>query len=389
MGKKFISRQKTSIQPSSTDKTLNGNGNGNGVRKDIQKHTEKMLKVLNQRPTGVEDLSNEIDISKQMVYRVIRELIVRGYRIVRDSVGQFKIADINQHETASSSEFGWRPNIRILVWSGAELGSVGQQGDLLATVYKTIIPEEKPDFVIGLGNIIVGNLSRAHLNETFLTELPSFYKGLGKKPKLHELLYRAEIDYVAKMVGPEILTTFHNCKTHFISGLREQSFIRQGLDDPMKLICKARPEWEYVDLNMHVFRVTNTGEPISILALTSKKKPFRGVYTRGHRPRKTADSIAGWLINRLRNRGIKDYPRVIFWTDGVGVYTSMNDVAGLHFISLPKLAVTDTGELELDTPPNLGVVILDLTFDEKGTLKKYGIECRFRNLAPYVKERGY
>ena len=140
---------------------------------------------------------------------------------------------------------------------------------------------------------------------------------------------------------------------------------------------------------MHMFRIINTGKPVGVLALTSKKSPFRGAYTRGYRPRKTSSSIAGWLINTLRTKGVGDYPRVILWTDGVGVYTGLGDSEATTFISLPKLAVTDPTELELDTPPNLGCMIIDLTFNEAGELKPNGIEWKFRNLAPYISERGY
>lgn len=367
------------------------NANGKNGRKDVAKYADQMLKAISQRPADVDSLSREIDISEQMVFRAAQELVNRGYRIIKNVNGQFSIEKVSQGAPLSLSEHQWRPTTRAIFWSGSELGSIGQQGDLLKTVYKTIISEEKPDFIVALGNVVVGNLSRARLNETFLTEDPDFYKGATKRTKLVELLHRAQVNYALKAGSDIMVSSSHKCKTHFISGLRERSFIHQGLDDPLKVICASKKEkdWVYVGRNMHMFRVTNTGDPLCILALTSKKSPFRGVYTRGYRPRKTGTAIAGWLINRLRVRGVKDFPHVIIWTDGVGMYTSMFDSGGSVLASLPKLSVTDPTELELDTPPNIGVVVLDITFNMDGTLKKHGIQVGFRNLAPYVRERGY
>ena len=260
------------------------------------------------------------------------------------------------------------------------------------------MPEEKPDFIIALGNVVVGNLSGAKRNETFLDIEEYQSDPDDKKRKLAELHYQAQTEYMLD-IGDEVMSCppSHKCNTYFISGLREQSFIRQGFQDPLELVCMERhhrlgskkQDWFYFGRNMHMFKVINTGNPVGVLALTSKKSPFRGAYTRGYRPRKTSSSIAGWLINTLRTKGVSDYPRVVLWTDGVGVFAYLGDSEASSFVSLPKLAVTDTTELELDTPPNLGCVIIDLTFNEAGELKPNGITCGSRNLAPYIKERGY
>src|SRR3989344_8791142 len=300
----------------------NGNVNNNG-RKDIIRHADQMLKIITQRPTDVDSLSRDVDISEQMVFRAAQDLVDRGYRVIRDALGQFRIDSAGQQQPLSLSEHPWRPTTRILVWSGSEFGSIGQQGDLVKTVYRTVITEEKPDFIIALGNIVVGNLSKARLNETFLVDMTNFYDKATKRTKLAELLFKAQINYIVSVGADAMSSPGHKCKTHFISGLRERSFITRGFDDPLKTICELRKEkdWVYVGRNMHMFRVTNTGDSICILALTSKKSPFRGVYTRGYRPRKTGTAIAGWLINRLKVRGVKDFPHVIIWTDGVGMYT--------------------------------------------------------------------
>lgn len=392
-GKKMQEEKKGTTPRSKRQKIATGDSNSNEKRKDIQKYADQMLKILNQRPSSVYQLSKDLDIAPQFVFRVIQELNSRGYRIVRDSFGDIRIASVFQFDPGSSYEVKWRPTTRVLAWAGSEFGSIGQQADLVKTVYKTIIPEEKPDFVIALGNVIQGNLSASRKNETFLTEQPDFYDqptASRKKVNFTELLYRGQIKYVQK-IGQDVLTTPHECSTHFISGLRESSFIKKGLSDPLLEICEGRNKnkWVYGARNMKVFPVINTGEPVNIFALTSKKNPFRGVYTRGYRPRKTADAIAGWLINTLRTIGVKSYPHIVLWTDGVGMYTSLHNIGDFHFISLPKLSVTDPTELELDTPPNLGVVIIDITFDSNGKLKKHGIECKFRNLAPYITTRGY
>lgn len=369
-------------------------------KKNLNKYADKTLKLLRQH--GALDpkvISDEVEISPQMVYRVIHELAHRGYQVVKNPDGRFELSNTKTGVVAAS-EHHWRPNTRILIWAGAELGSVGQQADLLKTVYTTIVPEEKPDFIIALGNVIVGNLSKAKKNETFL-DVENEYRGSSedKKISLTELNYQAQIDYVTNIVGPDAMTCGHGhkCNTYFISGLREQTFIKHGLEDPLEKICNARllqtgrknQDWFYFGRNIHAFRVINTGKPICVLAMTSKKNPFRGAYTRGYRPRKTSTSIAGWLINTLRVRGVSEYPRIVLWSDGVGVFTTLGDSEATMFISLPKLAVTDSTELELDTPPNLGCVLIDLTFNEAGELKPNGIEWRFRNLAPYVRERGF
>ncbi len=375
-------------------------------KKNIGNYTDRVLKFLREfGPANADKISDEIDISAQMVFRVVEELARRGYQVVKDPDDRFRLSTSEAKTVAS--EHHWRPTTRILIWSGAELGSIGQQAHLLKTVYHTIIPEEKPDFVIALGNIIIGNLSAAKRNETFLElEQEKEYeedntnkKKKKKKKKISELLYQAQVDYVLNVIGDEVMTcpSSHKCSTYFISGLKELSFIKQGLVDPLENICDQRRElkgakrqdWFYFGRNMHMFRIINTGKPVGVLALTSKKNPFRGAYTRGYRPRKTSTSIAGWLINTLRNKGVGDYPRVILWTDGVGVYAALGDSEAATFISLPKLAVTDPTELELDTPPNLGCVIVDLTFDEHGELKSNGVEYKLRNLAPYINERGY
>lgn len=367
-------------------------------KKNINKYTDRMLKFLREfGPANADKISDEIDISAQMVFRVVEELAHRGYQILKDPDGRFRLSTSEAKVVAS--EHHWRQTTRILIWSGSELGGIGQQADLLKTVYHTIVAEEKPDFIIALGNIIVGNLSAAKRNETFLELEQEYEEEYKKKKKISELLYQAQIDYVLNVVGDEAMTcpSSHKCNTYFISGLKEQSFIKQGFEDPLENICDQRREqkrakqqdWFYFGRNMHIFRIINTGKPVGVLALTSKKNPFRGAYTRGYRPRKTSTSIAGWLINTLRTKGVNDYPRVIVWTDGVGVYTALGDSEATTFISLPKLAVTDPTELELDTPPNLGCVIVDFTFDEHGELKPNGIEWKFRNLAPYIKERGY
>lgn len=366
-------------------------------KKNITKYADATHKFLKEFGSATADtISEKIGISAQMVFRAIEEMAKRGYQVVKNADGRFGLSTLEIKSAAS--EHHWRPTTRILVWSGSELGSIGQQAHLLKTVYHIIIPEEKPDIIIGLGNVIIGNLSAAKRNETFL-ELEQEYKEDGKKKRVSELLYQAQIDYVLNIIGDEAMVcpSDHKPKTYFISGLREQSFIKQGFEDPLENICRQRyarrgkkqQDWFYLGRNMHMFRVVNTGKPVGVLALTSKKSPFRGAYTRGYRPRKTSSSIAGWLINTLLTRGIADYPRVILWTDGVGVYTALGDSEAATFISLPKLAVTDPTELELDTPPNLGCVIVDLTFNEAGELKPNGIEWKFRNLAPYISERGY
>ncbi len=365
---------------------------------NMGKYTNLALKFLREfGPVNADKISDKIDVSPQMVFRVVDELVQRGYQVVKDSEGRFRLSTLETKIVAS--EHHWRPITRILIWSGSELGSIGQQAHLLKTIYHTIIPEEKPDFVIALGNIMVGNLSAAKRNETFLKLEQEYEDSYEKKKKSSELLYQAQIDYILDVIGDEAMTCLsgHKCNTYFISGLRELSFIKEGFEDPLENICNKRREkkrfkhqdWFYFGRNIHMFRIINTGKPIGVLALTSKKTPFRGVYTRGYRPRKTSSAIAGWLINTLRTKGVGDYPRVVIWTDGVGVFTALGDSEAATFISLPKLAVTDPTELELDTPPNLGCVIIDLTFNERGELKENGIECKFRNLAPYVNERGY
>ncbi|MBI2669579.1 MAG: hypothetical protein HYX20_00300 [Candidatus Yanofskybacteria bacterium] len=367
-------------------------------KKNVGKYTDRALKFLREfGPANADKISDEIEISAQMVFRVVEELARRGYQVVKDPDGRFRLSTSEAKTVAT--EHHWRPTTRILIWSGAELGGIGQQADLLKTVYHTIVPEEKPDFVIALGNVIVGNLSAVKRNETFLELEQEYEEDYKKKKKISELLYQAQIDYILNVIGDEAMTCLpsHRCNTYFISGLKEQSFIKQGFEDPLENICDQRRElkgakhqdWFYFGRNMHMFRIINTGKPVGVLALTSKKNPFRGAYTRGYRPRKTSTSIAGWLINTLRTKGVNDYPRVIIWTDGVGVYTALGDSEASTFISLPKLAVTDPTELELDTPPNLGCVIVDLTFNEHGELKQNGIEWKFRNLAPYINERGY
>lgn len=367
-------------------------------KKNINKYAEATLKFLREHGSADADaISNEVEISAQMAYRVVAELAKRGYQVVRDAEGKFKLS--SSEVKAPSFDYQWRPTTRILVWSGAELGSVGQQADLLKTIYRTIVPEEKPDFIIALGNVIVGNLPAAKRNEIFLDIERYQNDPDDKKKKLAELQYQAQIDYVLDVIGDEAMTcaSGHKCNTYFISGLKEQSFIKQGFQDPLEMLCLERhkrlggkkQDWFYFGRNLHMFRVINTGRPVGVLAMTSKKSPFRGAYTRGYRPRKTSTSIAGWLINTLRTKGVQDYPRVVVWTDGVGVFTYLGDSEASSFISLPKLAVTDPTELELDTPPNLGCVIIDLTFNEAGELKSNDITCGFRNLAPYIKERGY
>ncbi len=366
-------------------------------QKNISKYADKVLKFLRDfGPANADTISEGVDVSAQMVFRAVEEGARRGYQIVKDADGKFRLP--TSEVKTVTSEHHWRPTTRILVWSGSELGSIGQQAHLLKTVYHTIVPEEKPDLIIGLGNIVVGNLSAAKRNETFL-ELGQEYEEDRKRRKTSELLYQAQVDYAVNVIGDEAMTCplGHKAKTYFISGLKEQSFIKQGFEDPLENICRQRYEkrgrkqqdWFYLGRNMHMFRIINTGKPVGVLALTSKRSPFRGAYTRGYRPRKTSSSIAGWLINTLRTKGVGDYPRVILWTDGVGVYTGLGDSEATTFISLPKLAVTDPTELELDTPPNLGCVIVDLTFNEAGELKPNGIEWKLRNLAPYISERGY
>ena len=366
-------------------------------QENINKYANQVLKFLRDfGPVNAETISESVDVSAQMVFRAVEEVARRGYQVVKNADGKFHL--LASEVKIAASEHHWRPTTRILIWSGSELGSIGQQAHLLKTVYQTIVPEEKPDLIIGLGNIIVGNLSAAKRNETFL-KLDQEYEEDRKKKKISELLYQAQIDYVVNVIGDEVMVcpSGHKSKTYFISGLREQSFIKLGFEDSLESICRQRYEkrgkkqqdWFYLGRNMHMFRIVNTGKPVGVLTLTSKRSPFRGAYTRGYRPRKTSSSIAGWLINTLRTRGVGDYPRVILWTDGVGVYTGLGDSEATTFISLPKLAVTDPTELELDTPPNLGCVIVDLTFNEAGELKPNGIEWKLRNLAPYISERGY
>ena len=368
-------------------------------QKNINKYADQVLKFLRDfGPASANTISEGVSISAQMVFRAIEEMARRGYQVVKDANEKFRLP--TSEVKIVTSEHHWRPTTRILVWSGSELGSIGQQAHLLKTVYHTIVPEEKPDLIIGLGNVVIGNLSSAKRNETFL-ELGQEYEEDRKRKKVSELLYQAQVNYVVNIVGDEAMTcpSSHKVKTYFISGLKEQSFIKQGFEDPLENICRQRYEkkgrrrkqqdWFYLGRNMHMFRIINTGKPVGVLALTSKRSPFRGAYTRGYRPRKTSSSIAGWLINTLRTKGVGDYPRVILWTDGVGVYVGLGDSEATTFISLPKLAVTDPTELELDTPPNLGCMIVDLTFNEAGELKPNGIEWKFRNLAPYISERGY
>lgn len=366
--------------------------------KNIRKFSDKVLKFLQSfGPASPDKISEEVNVSAQMVFRIIEELCIRGYQILKDSEGKFRLSTSEVQILASQHH--WRPTTRILFWSGSKFGSIGQQAHLIKTVYHTIIPEEKPDFVVALGNIIVGDLSAAKINETFLELEQEYEEGYKKKKKTAELLYKAQVDYVLNVVGNETMTCppSHKVNTYFISGLAEQSFIKQGFEDPLENICRQRynqvggkkQDWFYFGRNMHLFRIINTGKPVGVLTITSKKNPFRGVYTRGYRPRKTSGAIAGWLINTLRNKGVNDYPRVIVWTDGAGIFTSRGDSEAATFISLPNLAVADPTELELDTPPNIGCVIVDITFNETGELKPNGIECKFRNLAPYISERGY
>ena len=72
-------------------------------------------------------ISNAVEISAQMVFRVAHELAKRGYQIVKDADGKFKLS--SSEVKGPSFDYQWRPTTRILVWSGAELGSKGQQAD--------------------------------------------------------------------------------------------------------------------------------------------------------------------------------------------------------------------------------------------------------------------
>ncbi len=368
---------------------------------------EKVYSIIKARgKVSIDFLEESVGISKQAVYKVIDNLVKRGYGIQRLPSGEFE--SVSDQLVPVTSEHVWRNRTRILVWSGSELGSIGQQGKLLATVYQTIVPEEKPDFIIGLGGIVQGYLSKARENETFLGELDYFKEGLektinednenGEKARKYsktELLWWAQTTYAAK-IFPNCHSS-HQARTYLISGLKELSFIKHGLTDPLEKIAEltrenGRPDKEalvYFGRNMHMFYVTNAGSPVGVLALTSKKSPFRGVYTRGYRPRKTSASLASWMINKLKRVGVQEYPRVILWSDGVGMYTSRGDAEATCFTSLPKLSVTDPTDLELDTSPNLGVTLVDLAFDDKGNLTDNGITISFRNLAPYIEEKGW
>lgn len=381
----------------------------NQFRRNLEKYAADILSYFKEHRMGsVEDISQAVGLNTQMVYRAIDELSSRGYQIVRLSSGEFELSS-SEVKSKSVTQHYWRPTTRILAWCGSEFGSIGQQGDLVATVYQTIAKEEKPDFIIGLGNIVQGPLTPARRNETFLeiekgmrmrkSEAGSHKKN-KKKRNVAELHYRAQVSYVSS-VGGNIMS--HDSakppKTYFVSGLRESDFVKKGFEDPLEALCRMRAaerkkagkkaDWFYLGRSMHYFKIINTGEPVGVLVLTSKRRPFRGVYTRGHRPKKTSSAIAGWLINLLRTRGVEEYPRVVIWSDGTGVYTKLGDSEATTFISLPKLSVTDPGDLEMDTPPNVGCVIIDIMFDHEGRLRPNGVEVKFRNLAPYVKERSY
>jgi biotin operon repressor len=403
---------------------------------------EKVLKIiLRKRLTSISELSHLVDIDRQLVFKTIRDLSERdGYDIrVNAKTGQVSLVtetgetappiDVEVGEILKGKEI-FRDHLTIGVIAGLNLGSKQQDMPLLYTVYRTIVPQEGIDIMVINGGLVQGNLTPAKANETFLRH-GGYYLLNGEKgeeaetvegeelerpddlteklplngekgeeaetvegeelerPKdLTEKLFRSQVEYVARNFPLTIGN--RKVKTYVLSGLNEDTFRKHGLN-VVKAICERRrslaggpSDLFYREGHIANFCMRNAGEPVNVLVFNSKKKPFRGAYTRSHRPQKTAVAVASWFRETLRNQGLQNYPKVVCWTDGRGVYTHKGDAAGMQFVSLAKLSGEDPTDLELDTSPNVGITIIRLEFDPEGKLKPNGIKVCFRDLAPYL-----
>lgn len=391
--------------------------------RNLRELEDKVLKELQRKPkTSIDELSMVVKTDKQLLHKILRNLVVErhheiyvtGDKRVFMRVTPTDILEPAELEFAVSGKDIFRDYVTIGVLAGLDSGGVNQQGDLLQTIYDTIIPAEEIDFMLVNGGLVLGNIGQGHEEESFLHHFNYFLeeselnnKEEGKKKRQNESLRRLQRNFVGQA---EYVARFYplapksrpKVKTYLLGGLAELSFRKYGLSI-VKSICLMRKNWLkenynrrssdlfYRGDNIQVFKIINGGEPVNVLVMNSKKKPFRGAYTRTHRPQKTAVAIAGWFLETLKSRGLaKNYPRVTVWTDGRGIYSHHGDIAGMTFVSLPRLSKEDPTELELDTSPNIGMVVIRLFFDKRGRLlKKGGVRVGMRNLAPFIEEKGW
>lgn len=373
---------------------------------------KKILKTLtDRRVVSLDELADIADLDKKTLVKLLTYLAgERQYNIIVNEETEQVILDKDPQIGGAPTSVGplvvsggkrpsFRPYLTIGFISSVFLGDRKQQLGLLKTFAQVIGPAEELDLAVINGGAILGHVSGRREDETFLDKLEflGFTKDANGKPLTKvERNFRAQCRYAAKMwprAGGE-----RPFKFYFVGGLPELTFRPYGFD-PVKQLClerKAILQSRGIDeldiipcgYNTHGFELNNGGDNVSVLVINSKRKPFRGAYTRSHRAQVTARALAGWFLEAMRH-SLKSRPELVIWTDGNGIFTLQGRVADMTFCSLPKLASVGPTEIELDTSPNIGVVIVRLYFNDDGRLKRNGIEVKCINLAPNIEAKGW
>lgn len=373
---------------------------------------KKVLKILtDRRVVSLDELADIADIDKKTLFKLLAYLTEeRKYNIIVNQETEQVVLDKDPQIGGVPTSVGplvgsrgkrpsFRPYLTLGFVSTVLLGGRRQQLSLLKTFAEVIGPAEELDLAVINGGAILGHVSGRREDETFLDllEFLGFAKDPNGKPLTKvERNFRAQCRYAAKM-WPRAGGA-RPFKFYFVGGLPELTFRPYGFD-PVKQLCLERKAFlqslgiDELDIipcgyNTHGFELNNGGDNVGVLVINSKRKPFRGAYTRSHRAQVTARALAGWFLEAMRH-SLKSRPEIVIWTDGNGIYTLQGRVAGMTFCSLPKLASVGPTEIELDTSPNIGVVIVRLYFNRDGCLKRNGVDVKCINLAPHIEAKGW
>lgn len=337
------------------------NGNEPSVA-DLTVEERKTLSILKKEAQTVASLSEALGIAKEAVYPTLDKLRLKGYDVV---VERSQI--ILRREPVEGQVIVLPPitkqTIKFLVMSDVCLGYKTQQGDLLATAYK-IGEEEGVFFAIIAGNLIAGKAPKAKENEFFL--------------------YNAD-EQVNYAVSKLPKAPF---KTYFISGPREATFRKEGLNVG-EMIAEAREDIRYCGDEKAVFELGKKGLKMAVLHVGENV-----TYTKSY-------SLQGVMENFQESINYAfehSEPLQMVFVGGIHSYLNLprrlpikcgryNDFDGIAIPALYRTTASQKARKKKGVSPVLGCIIVTVDFDKDGNIT--GIVYDARDLTPYHKDDDY
>ena len=336
-----------------------------------------ILKRLQKGVWSIPEIAKEFDTSEEEAVRLIDSLYRKGHDVVhdRETKGVHLSSDPTQLDALhiDPSE-GRKKEIlrhtrRIAVVHGTVLGSKYSNPTLLHTLYAEF-ERRNVDFVIHLGDVVTGNLSRKREGESFITSGPE-----------------AQADYT---LAHYPRSKFF--KTYMISGTRDLTFKSKkgAVINVIRRVCSddSRPDLVYRgDLSATFWvkgvrvEAINPGEDY---APYSKSYPLQNIIT----------NLIG-EEESLAPQSQSEDEAVIAVLGGSHVYDRIKsgNIHGILVPSLQSLTPYQKGKRKRGSGPVVGACIIELEFDDNWKLKsdrgRSGVRVRLLKLKKYQKKNDY